>query len=163
MKDRKESADPRPGRPEDSAVLCVDDEPRVLSALGRTLGREPYGLFRVQSAGEALGLLEQLPVKVVVADERMPGVSGSRLLSEVAQRWPLVGRIILTGYPGREAVLRGLEAQVDFLIYKPWDDQMLRRAVRRLLIEVDRARERQRERDPGDPGDPWTDLGAGDA
>ena len=150
---------PSPLRPEDSAVLCVDDEPRVLSALGRTLAREPYELFRVGSGGEALDLLEHLPVKVVVADERMPGMSGSRLLAEVGRRWPLVGRIILTGYPGREAVLRGLEAQVDFLIYKPWDEEMLRRAVRRLLIEVDRAKERSSEEE----ADPWLDLGAGDA
>jgi len=155
VSDTTEGAGPLPLRPEDSAVLCVDDEPRVLSALGRTLGREPYELFRVGSGGEALDLLEQLPVKVVVADERMPGMSGSRLLAEVGRRWPFVGRIILTGYPGREAVLRGLEAQVDFLIYKPWDDEMLRRAVRRLLIEVDRAR----ERGAGEDADPWLDLG----
>jgi len=154
-----EGAGPLPLRSEDSAVLCVDDEPLVLSALGRTLGREPYGLFRVGSGGEALDLLEQLPVKVIVVDERMPGMSGSRLLAEVGQRWPLVGRIILTGYPGREAVLRGLEAQVDFLIYKPWDDEMLRRVVRRLLIEVDRAK----ERNPEEEADPRLDLGAGDA
>lgn len=156
MSDLNEDDGPSPRRPEDSAVLCVDDEPRVLSALGRTLAREPYELFRAGSGGEALDLLEHLPVKVVVADERMPGMSGSRLLAEVGRRWPLVGRIILTGYPGRDAVLRGLEAQVDFLIYKPWDDEMLRRAVRRLLIEVNRAK----ERDSGEEADPWLDLGA---
>ena len=159
MSEMKEGAGLSPWRLEDSAVLCVDDDPQVLSALSRTLGREPYDLVRAASGTEALDLLQLLPVKVVVADERMPGMTGSRLLAEVGQRWPLVGRIILTGFPGRVAVLRGLEAQVDFLIYKPWDDEMLRHAVRRLLIEVNRAC----ERDPEDEADPWLDLGAGDA
>lgn len=159
MGDLKDCDKPLELPSEDTAVLCVDDEPRVLSALGRTLGREPYELFRASGGEEALNLLDRLPVQVVVADERMPEMSGSRLLSEIGRRRPDVGRIILTGYPGPQAMLKGLEAQVDFLIYKPWDGEMLRRAVRRLLIEVKRARERNK----AEGADPWLDLGAGDA
>ena len=123
----------------DSAILCVDDEPRVLAALGRTLGREPYAILRAGDGDTALRLLEESPIKVVVADQRMPGMSGSELLTEIRLRWPRIGRIILTAYPGREIMVRSLEAEVDFLMTKPWDDRKLRRAIRSLVREVDRS------------------------
>jgi len=131
----------------DSAILCVDDEPRILAALGRTLGRD-YEILRAEDGDTALRLLEESTIKVVVADQRMPGMSGSELLTEIRRRWPMVGRSILTAYPGQEVMVRGMEAEVDFLMTKPWDDEKLRGAIRRLVSEVDRAREIR----PGDGG-----------
>src|SRR5215831_12509834 len=90
----------RPWVGNESAVLCVDDEPQVLSALQRTLRREPYEVLRAGGGLEALDLLERFPIKVVVTDERMPTMTGSELLSKVRSLRPEVGRIILTGYPG---------------------------------------------------------------
>ena len=138
-----------------SAILFVDDEPAILTALVRTFGRERYLLLRAQGGEEALALLAASPVKVVVADQRMPGMSGSELLREIGRRWPLTGRVILTGYPGRDVMIRGLEAEIDFLIHKPWDDEALRRAIRRLIVEVDRTSAGRRH--PG--SDPWRDMG----
>jgi DNA-binding NtrC family response regulator len=135
-----------------SAILCVDDEPLVLSALERTLGREPYRVLRAGEAGEALELLERPTVKVVVADERMPGMTGSELLIEIRRRRPEIGTIILTGHHGQEVMVRSLEARVDFLIYKPWNEDALRRAIRRLVGEVDRSCFQ-------DSPEAWRDLG----
>lgn len=129
-------------RGHDSAILCVDDEPRILAALGRTLDREPYAVLRAGDGDTALKLLEVSAIKVVVADQRMPGMSGSELLTEIRRKWPQVGRIILTAHPGKEIMVRSLEAEVDFLMTKPWDDEKLRRAIRSLVREVDRWRDR---------------------
>lgn len=126
------------GPPSETAVLCVDDEPHVLSALQRTLGREPYEVMRAAAGGEALKILERFPVKVVISDQRMSGMSGTELLAEIRRRKPGVGLIILTAYGGAGAMVRGLEAGIDFLMTKPWDDHRLRLAIRRLLQEVDR-------------------------
>lgn len=139
----------------DSAILCVDDEPRILTALERTLGREPYALYRAQDGPTALEILEGSSIKVVIADQRMPGMSGSDLLVEIGRRWPQVGKIILTGYPGKDVLLRGMEAEIDFLMTKPWDEDTLRRAIRRLILEVDRSRAGRMRRS----GDSWQDLG----
>lgn len=122
------------------AVLCVDDEPQVLSALQRTLRHEPYEVVTAAEPDLAMDCLDRLPVDVVIADERMPGIAGSELLAEVQRRWPWMGRVILTGYPGPSILLRSLESRVDFLLYKPWDDESLRKAIRRLVREVDRSR-----------------------
>jgi len=144
-----------PSIADDCAILCVDDEPRVLSALERTLRREPYEVLRAAGGDEALELLERHPIKVVVTDERMPGMSGSELLSRVGQIRPSVGRIILTGHPGTAVLIRSLEVGSDFLMTKPWDEERLRRAIRRLIYEVDRSRS---STSPASP-EPWLDLG----
>lgn len=139
MKEREATLVPPIASQRDSAVLCVDDEPLVLSALERILGQEPYEILRAEDGETALNLLDSFPVKVVVADQRMPGMSGSELLSKVRERWPGIGRIILTGHPGRAVLLESLEMQVDFLMYKPWDDAVLKRAIRSLIEAVDRS------------------------
>jgi len=125
---------------EEASILCVDDDPAVLSALRRTLRHEPYGVVTVSDATAVLECLDRHPVNVVIADERMPRMTGSELLAEVHRRWPWMGLVILTGFPGRNVVIRGLEASVDFLLTKPWDDESLRKTIRRLVLEVDRSR-----------------------
>ena len=153
MSPNEELLDPGP----EPSVMCVDDEPAVLSALRRALRREPYGVVTASDATAALDCLTRRPVDVVIADERMPRMSGSELLQEVHRRWPWTGLVILTGYPGQNLVVRGLEGQVDFLLYKPWDDEALRRTIRDLVREVERGRPRkekseEREFDVGGEG-----------
>ena len=78
-------------------VLCVDDEPNILSALRRSL----YGEFEVLTAGggEAglVALGEGAPFEVVVSDMRMPGMDGATFLAQVRERSPDSVRILLTG------------------------------------------------------------------
>jgi len=144
---------PRVGN--DSAVLCVDDEPQVLSALQRMLRREPYEVLRAGGGLEALDLLERFPIKVVVTDERMPTMTGSELLSKIRSLRPEVGRIILTGYPGPAVMIRSLEAGIDFLMTKPWDEEKLKRTIRRLMFEVNKGSGSPWELPP----EPWCDYG----
>jgi len=107
-------------------VLLVDDDLGVLSALRRQLREEPYDVLAVTSAALALASLRSRAVEVVVSDERMPDANGSELLAEVRARWPWIGRVILTAYPGEELTIRGLEAGIDFILPKPWDAEASR-------------------------------------
>jgi len=127
------------------AILCVDDEPRVLTALRRTLKREPYDVITAPDASLALECLERLPIDIVIADERMPDMSGTQLLREIRKRRPWMGLVILTGFPGESVMVRGLQAGIDLLLYKPWDDEALKSTIRRLLEEVERAKAEQEE------------------
>lgn len=133
-------------------VLCVDDDSAVLSALRRQLRGEPYNVVTSPSAAQALAALRGQRIEVVVSDERMPGTNGSELLAEVRERWPWVGRIILTAYPGQEILIRGLEAGVDFVMMKPWDEQVLKKTLRCLIHEVDRSHPRSPEKTSGEAG-----------
>jgi DNA-binding NarL/FixJ family response regulator len=111
----------------------VDDDASVLSALRRVLRVEPFDVLTASNAAHALASLRRHPVEVIIADQRMPGQSGAELLAEVGQRWPRIGRVILTAYPGAGVMAEGIRAGVDFLFHKPWDDDALRSAILRLI------------------------------
>ena len=115
------------------AVLCVDDDAAVLSALRRLLRDESFEVLTASNAAHALASLRRNAVEVIISDQRMPGQSGAELLAEVGQRWPRIGRVILTGFPGPNVLSEGIRAGVDFLFQKPWDDDALKSAVLRLI------------------------------
>ncbi|HVR87032.1 MAG TPA: response regulator [Planctomycetota bacterium] len=119
-------------------VLCVDDDGAVLSSLRRLFRGEPYEVVTTMSPAQALACLRRRPVSVVISDERMPGTSGSEFLAEVRERWPWIGRVILTAYPGHEVMVRGLRAGIDFLLFKPWDGESFKRTIVRLVAVVAR-------------------------
>jgi response regulator RpfG family c-di-GMP phosphodiesterase len=114
-------------------VLLVDDEPRILSALRRTLRREGIEIVTAESAAEALRILGERPVDAIVSDQKMPGGSGLSLLAEAAHRCPAAVRMLITGVTD-EIPRAALEsAGVCALITKPWDDARLKATLRRAL------------------------------
>lgn len=101
-------------------VLLVDDEPKILSGLRLALRKFPFHLITAESAREALRLLDEQPIDVIVTDERMPEMSGSQLLATVRQRHPGTARIILTGQASLEAAIRAInEGEVYRFLTKP--------------------------------------------
>lgn len=87
------------------AILCVDDEPHVLSSLSLLLRRH----YEVLTAGSGMAGLETLAarpdVAVIVSDMRMPGMDGAAFLSEARQRLPDAPRLLLTGYADIDAAI----------------------------------------------------------
>lgn len=85
-------------------IICVDDEPNVLASLKLML-RE-YDVHTATSAAQGLELLKAFdPVPVVISDMRMPQVSGAQFLKEVAVRYPMTARVLLTGASDMEAAV----------------------------------------------------------
>jgi EAL domain-containing protein (putative c-di-GMP-specific phosphodiesterase class I)/CheY-like chemotaxis protein len=115
-------------------VLFVDDEPEVLAGLRRALVDDPYQISTALSADRALGELSQDSYDVVVADERMPGMTGSELLAIIAREFPLMGRILLTGqatvHSAAQAVNQG---GIVRLLLKPCPPAALREAIETAL------------------------------
>lgn len=79
-------------------VLLVEDEALLRVGLTNALRAEGLRVVAVPSALHALQLLEKLQVDLVVADFKMPGPSGLRLLETVRDCWPRTRRLMLTGY-----------------------------------------------------------------
>jgi len=125
-------------------VLAVDDEPANQRAVRRTLGED----CRVLTAGsgqEALALMACEPVALVIADQRMPGMSGGEFLAETVTRFPAVIRVVLTGYPDVDTLLDAINrGHVYHFLGKPWDARELRQVVRRGLERFQAAAERLR-------------------
>ena len=125
-----------PEAAEPPVVLFVDDEPFILSALRRLFRPQGYRMLLAGSGEAALALLETEPVDLVVSDMRMPGMDGAALLAQVRERWPLVGRILLTGHAdlgSTEAAIH--HGQIHRYVTKPWDDRELLRWVHEGLAQ----------------------------
>ncbi|KAB0666024.1 response regulator [Oryzomonas japonica] len=126
-------------------ILLVDDEPNVLTALTRSLIDEPYQVLTAPSGDKALEMVAAMPVKVIVSDERMAGMSGSQLLAEVRRRFPPVIRILLTGHATLEAAMRAVnEGEIYRFFTKPWDEPLLRFALRSAIEKYDLEAENRR-------------------
>ncbi len=114
-----------------NCILLVDDEASVISALRRALMDEDYKIFSAQSGQEALNILSTQTIKVVICDERMPGMSGAELLSIINLRYPTTVRIMLTGYATVEAAMKAVnQGEINRFFSKPWNHFELKFAIR---------------------------------
>jgi len=111
----------------------VDDEARILTALRRTLRREGYELLTAGTAAEAIRVLEERPVDLILSDQKMPGMSGLALLAEVARRQPTVARLLITGWTEAVPPEELKKLDVKALVPKPWDDAELKQVLRDVL------------------------------
>jgi len=112
-------------------LLIVDDEANILAALGRLFRRDGYRLLRAESGREALALLAEHEVGVIISDQRMPGMTGVQFLSKARERWPDTVRIILSGYTELSSVTDSVNQGAIYKFFtKPWDDDVLRETVR---------------------------------
>ncbi|MBS0152227.1 MAG: HDOD domain-containing protein [Nitrospira sp.] len=113
-------------------LLFVDDEPKVLDGLKRSLRpmREEWHMIFVTSAAEALKVFEQTSIDVIVSDMRMPVMDGAQLLNEVRQRFPHIIRIILSGHSDQEGIYRSITATHQYL-NKPCETEELKAIVTR--------------------------------
>jgi len=115
-------------------VLFVDDEPNITQSLKYILRKETYEVLSANSANEALGILGRGPVDVVVSDERMPGMSGTKLLSIIRQKYPHVVRIILTGNASLETAMAAInEGEIYRFLIKPCNGLDLAITIRQAL------------------------------
>jgi two-component system, probable response regulator PhcQ len=126
-------------------VLLVDDDDRLLSGLVRALHKQPFQIYTAHNGAEAVWALKTRDVDVVVSDERMPGMSGTALLTWVAENCPEVMRIILTGHARAETVMRAInEAGVCYFFAKPCNEARLAVAIHK-AIERKETRKADRE------------------
>jgi len=116
-------------------VVCVDDEPAILSALRRSLRTENYEILTTDSPEHALRWVGTRDISLVITDQRMPLMAGTELLEEISRRSPSTARIILTAYPGDTLGSPGLRHWTECMISKPWDNVMLRKTIKQLLDE----------------------------
>ena len=112
-------------------VLFVDDEPRILRGLRRSLFgvEEEFEADFAESAAEALEMLAAKPYDVVVSDMRMPGMDGAELLHEVKSLYPHIVRIIMSGHSEQEAVLSTVGPTHQYLA-KPCEAETLQKRLR---------------------------------
>ncbi|MBI5442784.1 MAG: response regulator [Deltaproteobacteria bacterium] len=127
-----------PDQPVLPRVLFVDDEENILKALRRLFRSAPWEMRFAGSGREALELFRTRSFDVVVADQRMPDMTGVELLKRVRANWPRTIRIVLSGYSDIETILEAVnEGSIFKFLTKPWDDSVLRRCLEDALESVE--------------------------
>ena len=123
-------------------VLFVDDDPNLLRGQRRMLHgmRDEWEMTFVHSGAEALIVLKDHDIDVLVTDMRMPGMNGAELLNQVSHRHPGVIRIVLSGYAENDTVASTVGTSHQYLD-KPCNAQRLIETVRRSLKVRDTLRD----------------------
>ena len=107
-------------------ILVVDDDISHLIVFERAF-KHDFRLCVAWSGLEALDILKEEPVDVLVTDYSMPGLNGLALLREARRSWPHVGRILMTSRPDLDFIDDArAEGVVEALVKKPWDGLQIR-------------------------------------
>lgn len=126
-------------------LLLLDDEENILNSLQRALRRDGYHILKTTSAREALQLIENNAVGVILSDQRMPEMTGVEFLSKTRERCPQAVRMILSGYTELTSVTDAINrGWVYKFLTKPWDDELLRANVLEAFERFEMVQENER-------------------
>lgn len=115
-------------------VVCVDDEPAILASLRRLLRNEPYEFLTTERPDVAMSWVLQRKANVLIADQRMPSMSGLQLLEMVQACSPETVRVMLTGQSDLTGVMKRTTIEaVDRMLRKPWEPEELKGVLRELV------------------------------
>ena len=130
---------------EKRTVLFVDDEEKILKSLKRGLLDEPYNTLFATSGKEALEILKQKEVHIIVTDMRMPEMSGLDLLRTVKQDYPHIVRMVLSGYTQVTTLLTAInQGEIFKFITKPWQlEEEFKPAIREAVEYYEFRNQRQ--------------------
>jgi DNA-binding NtrC family response regulator len=127
------------------SVLVVDDQPIIRDMLKKSLARYQYSVHCAGSAQEALGILANEKVDVVISDEVMPGMSGTEFLTLVKDKFPDTVRIILTGQASLESTIKAInEGEIYRFLTKPCNIVDLTVTVRQAIEQKELVKENLR-------------------
>ncbi|QNK61484.1 hybrid sensor histidine kinase/response regulator [Pedobacter sp. PAMC26386] len=111
-------------------VLYIDDEENNLLAFKASFRRQ-YEIYTAISAAEGLKVLENLPVEVIIADQKMPETTGVEFFKSIATTYPDPIRILLTGYTDIAALADAINhGDIYRYITKPWNDLELHNSIK---------------------------------
>ncbi|MCB0281303.1 MAG: sigma-54-dependent Fis family transcriptional regulator [Calditrichae bacterium] len=115
---------------DNNTILIVDDQQEILNSLRRIFQRE-YNVLTASDGNEGLQLLQQNQVKVILSDQRMPGMDGVTFLKKANEIQSQAVRIMITGYADIEASINAVnEAKIYQYVSKPFEPDELKLVVK---------------------------------
>ena len=126
-------------------ILCVDDEPSILSALRRLFRAHGFQVLAAEGGQAGLDLLDTEDIDLVISDMRMPHMDGVVFLEHVRQRKPDILRLLLTGYADIASITGAINrGEIYRYIAKPWDDNDIILTVKDALERSALVKEKKR-------------------
>ena len=128
-----------------ASIMIVDDAPDTLEILQRNLSSQGYRVFSAEGVVEAIKLLDNQAVDLVITDLKMPKVSGLDLVRHVRANLRDTEIIMITGYPSVEGAVQAIKIGAEEYLAKPFTDEELFTAVEQALEKLQRRRASQTE------------------
>ncbi|MBI2818896.1 MAG: sigma-54-dependent Fis family transcriptional regulator [Acidobacteria bacterium] len=119
------------------SVLIVDDQEMVRGMCQQVIDSLGFRAILAESGDEALELLDRHPVDILIADLKMPGMSGIELLDRVKARYPRVEVVIMTGYASVPSAVQAMKLGASDYIVKPFSAEEMKLVVERLATTLD--------------------------
>lgn len=116
-------------------ILIVDDEEGLREGLSKLLEGEGYAVIAAETGEEALQILQQSHIDLVLTDMRMPGMDGIELLKKIRERYGELGVIILTGYGQIESYIEAMNFGAIEYVSKPFKVNELKFIVNKVLSD----------------------------
>ncbi len=113
------------------SILVVDDEAIIRDLCSRAL--KEYKILQAENGHEAIRILDDRVVDLVLVDVMMPGMSGIELLQRIKEKDPSQLVMIMTGYADKDVILRALKAHADDFIHKPINLLQLKTSIGQAL------------------------------
>lgn len=109
-----------------NSILFIDDEKNILTALKRLCSYEEYNVYTANNGAEAIDILKNNDIWVIVTDMQMPEMNGIELLQQVRELRKDAVRMVLSGYSDNELILNAInKGHIWRYLTKPWNDQDL--------------------------------------
>jgi response regulator RpfG family c-di-GMP phosphodiesterase len=113
------------------SILYVDDEENNLISFKATF-RLKYKVFTAISGADAIGILENNEIHVIITDQRMPNMTGVEFLEKVIEKFADPIRILLTGFADMNAVVDAInKGKIFHYLTKPWNEEELDKTIER--------------------------------
>jgi DNA-binding NtrC family response regulator len=119
-----------------ATVLVVDDAPDTVEVLQRNLSSRGYRVYTASSVDEALRLLDDISVDLVITDWKMPRVTGLDLVKHVNENLRDTGVMMITGYPSIGGAVEAMKAGAENYLAKPFTEEELFEAVERAVEKL---------------------------
>nr|WP_155600518.1 sigma-54 dependent transcriptional regulator [Zobellia amurskyensis] len=112
-------------------ILLVDDDINILELLQRHLQSMDYHTYKAVSVKEALYVLKDTFIDLLITDIQMPEVDGLQLLKFTDEHYPEIPKLVITGYPSVDGALEVIKSGATDYLTKPFTKEELRQAVKK--------------------------------
>jgi len=120
-------------RKDKHSILYIDDEKHNLTSFNSTFRRD-YDIHLANTGQQGLEIMKEIPIHLVITDQRMPGMTGTEFLEKIVQLYPDCIRIVLTGFSDMEAIIQAVnKGKIYSYISKPWSRDELKITIDRGL------------------------------
>lgn len=132
-------------------ILLVDDDLNILELLQRHLKTWDYHTYKAVSVKEAVTILKDTKIDLLITDLKMPGIDGFELIKFVSEHYPSMQKLVTTGYPSIQDSLTVIKSGVVEYLTKPFTKAELEVAVKRAFEHMD-------QKIPGTPNEKQQDI-----